>query len=519
MTKNVDNQESLEQGGLVERKLRYLGEASPDAIVVIGADGCIQRANAHLGALFGYPHKQLLGTPLETLMPERFRVTAAAERAGASLGEAINLKGLRADGSEFPIEIMIGRLEDEVGSALIVGLVRDCTERCLVENQQSILARELAERVKELHALHQAARILHERRDPADLLRKVVELLPPAWQYPEVTAARITFAGLEACTARFAPSPWRQRADFATEAGERGCIEVAYLKSCPPEAEGPFLAEERRLIDSLADLLSTYFDRIRAEEDRVRLARAEAAQREAQEMNRAKDEFLAMVSHELRSPLHAMLGWTNILRNRGPNAQISRGLEILERNIKLQARLIDDLLDVSRIIAGKLHLDVRPIDLAKLAGFAADGSRPAADEKHIELTTHLEQVGSVSADPQRLQQVIFNLLTNAVKFTPEGGRIDLRLQRVANGARLSVTDTGIGIGKDLLPHVFDRFRQGGTSLAEHHGGLGLGLAIARHLAEMHQGTLSASSAGCGTGATFHLTLPVLPRAAAEHGTG
>ncbi|MEO7206930.1 MAG: HAMP domain-containing sensor histidine kinase [Steroidobacteraceae bacterium] len=387
----------------------------------------------------------------------------------------------------------------------------------MAEKQQRTLAHKLAERVKELNALHQTARILHERSDPADLLRKVVELLPPAWQYPEVAAARITFAGLEACTAWFATSPWLQRADFATEAGERGCIEVVYRKSCPPEVEGPFLAEERRLINSLADLLSTYFERIRAEEDRMRLARAEAAQREAQETNRAKDEFLAMVSHELRSPLHVMLGWTKILRSKEPNAQISRGLDILERNIKLQARLIDDLLDVSRIIAGKLRLDVRPLDLAMLASFAADESRPAADAKHIKLTAHLESVGLVSADPQRLQQVIFNLLTNAVKFTPEDGRIDIRLERVDNGARLSVADTGIGIANDLLPHVFDRFRQGSSSTAKHNGGLGLGLAIARHLVEMHQGTLSVASEGCGTGATFHMTLPVMPCVAAEPG--
>ena len=379
--------------------------------MVIDAGGCIQRVNSQFEELFGYSRKQLLGTPLETLMPERSRATPASSPVVASaknpetgtIGDPTVLKGMHANGSEFSVEIKLAPLEGEGEPPLTLCVVRDCTVGRLAEKQQRTLAHELAERVKELNALHQIARILNEYSHPADLVRKVVELLPPAWQYPEVAAARIRFDNLEACTAGFASSRWLQRADLATQAGGHGYIEVVYLKSCPPEAEGPFLAEERHLIDSIADLLSTYFERVRGEEDRVRLARAEAAQREAQETNRAKDEFLAMVSHELRAPLHVMLGWTKILRSNEPNAQISRGLDILERNIKLQARLIDDLLDVSRIIAGKLHIDVQPLDLAMCATAAAEEARPATEAKHIKRTTHLEPGGIVSADPQRLQ--------------------------------------------------------------------------------------------------------------------
>ncbi|HSE99201.1 MAG TPA: PAS domain-containing protein, partial [Blastocatellia bacterium] len=232
--------------------------------------------------------------------------------------------------------------------------------------------------------------------------------------------------------------------------------------------------------------------------------------REAQESSTAKDEFLATISHELRTPLNAILGWMRLLKNdRLDQASRERALETIERNTKLQAQLVEDLLDVSSIITGKLHLDVRPTDLATVIKAAIDSVRPAIDAKAIEIVTSLDaKAGPVSGDPARLQQVVWNLLSNAIKFTPTGGRVEIKLERADSNIELSVSDTGEGIKPEFLPQVFDRFRQGDSALTRKHGGLGLGLSIVRHLVEMHSGTASARSDGVGHGATFVLRLPV-----------
>ena len=499
------------------RIFEQLVESAPDAVIVIDASGTIQLINGQVEQLFGYTRARLIGAPLELLMPERFRSHHASKRARwehhpvtGTLGEGFDLVGLRSDGTEFPVDIRVSSLE--TGSRrLTVGIVRDATGRRRAEDQRTRLVHDLGERVKELTALHRTARLLHGRREPEELLQEVIDLFPPAWQYPNITAARIGFDGLDVRTPGFAPSEWTQRAEFTTGTGGAGFIEVVYREARAAEVEGPFLAEERVLINSLAGLLAMYFERIHAEDERLRL---EAARHGAEEANRAKDEFLAMLSHELRSPLNVMLGWIRMLRNGqldGP--AVSRGMEILERNIKLQATLIEELLDLSRIVAGKLTLELGPVDLAELTSFSLDASRPAAQTKGIELNAALQPVGRVMADQQRLQQVISNLLANAVKFTPEGGRIDVRLESAGGQmARLTVTDTGVGIGPDLLPHVFDRFRQGDSSVTRQHTGLGLGLAIVRHVVEIHQGAISATSDGLGLGAMFSVTLPLLSAA-------
>jgi signal transduction histidine kinase len=186
----------------------------------------------------------------------------------------------------------------------------------------------------------------------------------------------------------------------------------------------------------------------------------------------------------------------------------ARGFDVLDRSVRLQANLIVDLLDVSRIVAGKLRIEKRRVDLATIAGLAADAALPAARAKQIVLSTAIAAPLLMDADPQRLQQVVSNLLTNALKFTPERGSIDLRVARVDGRAQIVVQDTGIGIGPELLPRVFDRFQQGDSSTTRTHGGLGLGLAIVRYLVEQHGGTISAASAGPGRGSTFTITLPL-----------
>ncbi len=245
--------------------------------------------------------------------------------------------------------------------------------------------------------------------------------------------------------------------------------------------------------------------------ERARLYQAERRMRaEAEEANRTKDEFLATLSHELRTPLTAMLGWTRMLRMEMlDEATSAHALETVERNAKAQAQLIEDLLDVSRIITGKLRLDVRPMELLPVIEAAIDAVRPAADAKNIELQTALDPLaGLVSGDPNRLQQIVWNLLSNAVKFTNRGGQVKIGLERVDSHVEISVSDTGQGITPDFLPYVFDRFRQADGSTTRLHGGLGLGLAIVRHLVELHGGTVRAQSSGEGQGATFNVQLPL-----------
>lgn len=249
------------------------------------------------------------------------------------------------------------------------------------------------------------------------------------------------------------------------------------------------------------------------------LIREENARAEAEAANRLKDEFLATVSHELRTPLNSILGWAQLMRTGTLDEQASaRALMTIERSTKSLAQIIDDLLDVSRIITGKLRLDVRPVRLDLVVEAALEAIRPATDAKNIDLGVSLDaDVGAVSGDSSRLQQIVWNLLSNAIKFTPSGGRVSVKLERVASRARITVSDSGEGINTSFLPHVFDRFSQADSSFTRMHGGLGLGLAIVRHLVELHGGSVSADSLGEGEGATFSVSFPLL--APAENAVG
>lgn len=253
-------------------------------------------------------------------------------------------------------------------------------------------------------------------------------------------------------------------------------------------------------------------DQKRATEERIRLLASEReARRDAEAANRLKDEFLATMSHELRTPLNAILGWATLLR-RGPRDEksIDRALATIERNARAQARLIEDVLDVSRIISGKLRLDLRRVDMNSIARAAVDVVRPAAEAKRVRLDVDLapDEVENLVGDADRLQQVVWNLLSNAVKFTPPGGTVSLRVERVGSAERVVVHDTGAGIPPELLPFIFERFRQADSSTTRRHAGLGLGLAIVRHLVEMHGGTVTVESGGSGLGTTFTVTLPI-----------
>jgi CheY-like chemotaxis protein/two-component sensor histidine kinase len=234
--------------------------------------------------------------------------------------------------------------------------------------------------------------------------------------------------------------------------------------------------------------------------------------------NRLKDEFLGTVSHELRTPLNGILGWTQMFRLEINDERRARALAGIERNATALSQLVDDLLDVSRIVSGKLRLDVGAVDLQSVVTSAFEAVQPAAEAKRIDVEITVQPAAAtLVADADRLRQMVWNLLSNAVKFTPPGGRVDVRADRVHGDVEIAVSDTGQGIPADLLPLVFDRFRQADSSISRTHGGLGLGLAIVRQLAELHGGTVSGDSRGKGQGATFRIRLPLIPPASAWKG--
>jgi PAS domain S-box-containing protein len=245
--------------------------------------------------------------------------------------------------------------------------------------------------------------------------------------------------------------------------------------------------------------------------EREALLQAEqAARSEAERLGRLKDEFLATLSHELRTPLNAILGWATLLRRLEPgNPDYTRGLETIERNARAQVQIINDLLDMSRIISGNVRLDVQPVDLHEVITSALETIKPSAEAKGLRLRKTLAaNLGHLRGDPSRIQQVLWNLLTNAVKFTPPGGRIDVLLERVNSHVEIAVEDSGIGIEPEFLGMVFERFRQADASTKRRHGGLGLGLSIVKHLVELHGGSVRVKSPGKGQGATFIVSLPV-----------
>ena len=300
-----------------------------------------------------------------------------------------------------------------------------------------------------------------------------------------------------------------------------GCVSVLVAGSAEPfgvlsvytDRPRGFTEEDVHFVQSVANVLSAAVERGRGEEERSRLLRSEReARREAEEASRAKDEFLAMVSHELRTPLGVILGWSKFLREEGMDEQErARALEMIERNAGLQKRLVEDLIDVSRVVAGKMRVDSRPTELAPAVEDAVAAVALSAKTKGIRIHAEYARGATfVLGDRDRLQQVIWNLLSNAIKFTPEGGRVEVRVERVGSSAQVTVSDTGRGISPDLLPHVFERFRQWENAADGRCQGLGLGLSIVRHLVEAHGGTVEAESPGVNRGATFRVRIPLAP---------
>jgi signal transduction histidine kinase/DNA-binding response OmpR family regulator len=296
-------------------------------------------------------------------------------------------------------------------------------------------------------------------------------------------------------------------ADEFSESDERLAVTLATQVAVAYENARLYAEAQRHTIA----LQQEVAERKLAEEERAQmLIREQAARAEAEQANRTKDEFLATLSHELRTPLTAILGWSHLLQTKTLDQEnMERALETIERNARSQSQLIDDLLDVSRIITGKLRIDMRPVELVSIIEAAIDSMRPTAQAKSIQFEVTCDKAAShVSGDSNRLQQIVWNLVSNAVKFTPEGGRVNVSLERSGDHAQIAISDTGQGIDARFLPFIFDRFRQADGSTTRKYGGLGLGLAIVRHLVELHGGTIKVHSDGVNKGATFTVLLPL-----------
>jgi PAS domain S-box-containing protein len=532
-------------------------------VLVDGATGQITDANPAMTELLGYTRAELIGKELWAI--GLFEGPAAAQEAFRALHEHQVLRhehiALQTkDGQQRDVEL-VSNVYETNGQRVIQCNLRDITRRKQAEDALRRVKDELQTQVADLRRLHELSSRLTATLDIEAVLREVLQAAL-AMQGTDLgllslyDAARAELVlkvqsgfdqalltqidGVPPCSA--ACYAQRQRIvvedlaldprfavdrEAARSAGVRACHSTPLITRSGTIVgvlsayfRRPYRPSEReiRQMDLYARLAADCIENAQLHQQVQQelvareqlLVREHVARAEAEHANRMKDEFLATVSHELRTPLTTILGWAQRLRTgRHDAATVARGLEIIERQAKAQARLVEDLLDTARVITGKLRLAIEPVDLALVVNAAIDAIQLAADAKGIRLAVAIDpSARTIAGDAGRLQQVVWNLLANAVKFTPAGGQIVVRLERDGAYARLSISDTGEGIGQELLPFIFDRFRQADSTSSRRHGGLGLGLAIVRHLVELHGGTVSAESPGVGSGATFTITLPL-----------
>jgi PAS domain S-box-containing protein len=553
---DIDDQKRVDQA-LRESRERLAGIVSTtmDAIITVDEDHRIVLFNEAAERMFGCPAAEALGLPLDRFIPERFRgahpehIRAFGETGGTSrtMGKVQELRALRADATEFPIEASISKIEIG-GRKLFTVIHRDITERKQAEAEREQLAREqtaraeaerAAERIRRLQAVTDSA-LVHLTLDDLfhEMLARIRELLET-----DSAAILLLTEDKRSLVIRAAIGFEEEAVGLHNPVGEGVAGSIASslaplivedlsttdvidpvlrqnghsMIGAPLIVKGECIgvihadtSQPRRFAESDLRLLQLAADRIAlAIELRHLYEVQQQARHQAEEANRMKDEFLAVVSHELRSPLTAILGYTHMLRS-GPadRETINHATAVVERSAKAQLQIIEDLLDSARIITGKLRIDLEPVDLVPVLEAALDTVRAAAESKGITLVANFGWAPEETlGDSTRLQQVVWNLLSNAIKFTPKGGLVELRMAGAADHVRIDVSDTGKGIEPEFLPFVFDRFRQADSSSARRFGGLGLGLSLVKHLVELHGGTIVVASQGVGHGSNFTVTLP------------
>jgi PAS domain S-box-containing protein len=502
-----------------EQRERYrvtLGSIG-DAVIATDAEGRVTFINQVAESLTGWKHADALGKPLAEvfhIVNEQTRRQVEnpalhAIREGVISGLANHTLLLARDGTERPIDDSGAPIKDAQGQTLGAVLIfRDVTERRRLERERALLANIVASSEDAIisktldgiiESWNAAAERLFEYTANEVVGQPITLIVPPERMEEE-----------QLILERLRRGERVESFETVRRAKSGRAVDISLTVSPIRDAAGR--------ISGASKIARDITERKQAEDERARLlASAQAAREQAEAASRAKDEFVAMVSHELRAPVNSILGWVQMLRGGKFNqAETQRALDTIERNTKTQVQLIEDLLDISRVITGKLTLSVRPLELAQVVEAALDSIRPAVEAKALQLHVQLAARGSeVLGDPARLQQVVWNLLSNAVKFTPNHGRIEVKVERLDSHLQLTVSDSGVGISPEFLPFVFDRFRQASTGSERQYGGLGLGLAIVRHLVEMHGGAVRAESAGDGQGATFTVILPVRVRSEAE----
>jgi PAS domain S-box-containing protein len=534
------------QAEVASRRLAAVVKSSDDAIVTKTLDGIITSWNPAAERIFGYTEAEAVGKSIRMLIPEELQSEEDMVLGKVRAGEMVDhyeTRRRRKDGRTVAISLTVSPIRDEAGA--IVGaskIARDITEH--------VRLREAAQQhAANTEKLAQVGVTVASALDRDTIVQKVTDIATELtgaefgaffynvrdasagdayMLYTLSGASKEAFADFPhpRATAIFAPT-FRGEATVRLDDVTK---DARYGKSSPyfgmPEGHLPVRAYLAVPVKSssgevLGGLFFGHSTPAVFSEEHERLASGVAGWAsvaldnarlyvEAQQANRMKDEFLAVLSHELRTPLNAIVGYARLLRGgiiTGEKAV--QGFETLERNAAWLTQIIEDVLDVSRIVSGKLRLDVQPVELPMIVENAVATVQPAADAKNVRLQTAIDpRVGPVSGDPDRLQQVCWNLLSNAVKFTPKGGRVEVRLERVNSHVELTVSDTGVGIKPEFLPFVFERFRQADSIASRRQGGLGLGLAIVRHIVEMHGGTVEATSAGEGQGASFCVRLPL-----------
>ena len=477
--------------------------SSDDAIISKDLHGIVRSWNQSAERIFGYTAEEMVGKPITILFPpdrldEEPKILERLHR-----GERVDhfeTVRLRKDGRAVAVSVTISPVHD--GSGKIIGaskVARDLTASTELEGRFKAIITSSDDAIisKDLNGIvqswNQSAERIFGYTEQEMIGKSITVLFPPDRLDEEPKILEQLRRG--------------QRVDhFETvrmcKDGRRLDVSVTISPVKDPTGRVIGVSKVARDITSIK----------RIHRDREELfARETAARAEAERVSRLKDEFLSTLSHELRTPLNAILGWASILRGSAANTpeDLQQGLETIERNARSQAQLIEELLDMSRIVNGKLRLDVQPVDLQTIVSDGVESVRPAAEGKGIRLTKVLDpRGGPINGDPIRLQQILWNLLSNAIKFTPRGGRVQVFLRRINSHVDITVMDSGKGIAANFVPQLFTRFTQAETSFSRQHGGLGLGLALVKSLAELHGGTVSASSPGLDQGATFTVSLPL-----------
>jgi PAS domain S-box-containing protein len=494
----------------LRNRLAAIVASSDDAIISKNLDGIIVTWNEGASRIFGYASEEVIGKSITILIPPDRLGEEPAILAQLRKGERVDhyeTVRVRKDRSLVNISLTISPVRNAAGE--IVGaskIARDITQQKQAEamlQQSNERFRLMADSAPVLIwiADHTKARTWFNKGWLEFTGRALHDLSGFGW------TQSVHEADLAHCLQVYGESFDKQR-PFRTEYRIRREDQEArwVIEQANPLFEGP-AGSFSGYIGSCVDITESK----RLQTEREETLRAErAAREEAERVGRLKDEFLATVSHELRTPLNAILGWATLLRRIDPGSgDHTRGLETIERNARVQGQIIADLLDMSRIISGKVQLDVQAIDLNDVINAALDAVKLSIEAKKLRMRVTLDaRAGRVRGDAGRLQQVFWNLLTNAVKFTPSGGRIDVVMERVNSHVEVMVEDSGMGIKPEFLAFVFDRFRQADSSTTRRHGGLGLGLSIVKHLVELHGGSVRVKSAGEGQGATFVVALPI-----------